>query len=55
MDISNNIEMKIRSDDDSTGFKKISIIDELGATMSYNFATDYHPWSDLSTRLRLKL
>jgi len=55
MDISNNIEMKIKSDDDSTGIKKISIIDELGASMSYNFATDYHPWSDLSTRLRLKL
>jgi hypothetical protein len=55
MDISNNIEMKVKSDEDSTGFKKISIIDELGASMSYNFATDYHPWSDLSTRLRLKL
>ena len=55
MDISNNIEMKIKSDNDSTGVKKISIIDELGASMSYNFATDYHPWSDLSTRLRLKL
>lgn len=55
MDISNNIEMKIKSEDDSTGFKKISIIDELGASMSYNFATDYHPWSDLSTRLRLRL
>ena len=54
-DVKNNIEMKVRSDDDSTGFKKISIIDELGASMSYNFATDYHPWSDLSTRLRLKL
>ena len=55
MDISNNIEMKIKSDDDSTGFKKISLIDELGASMSYNFATDIRPWSDLSTRLRLKL
>ena len=55
MDISNNIEMKVRSDDDSTGFKKISIIDELGASMSYNMATDIRPWSDLSTRLRLKL
>ena len=55
MDVSNNVEMKIRTDDDSTGFKKISIIDELGASMSYNMATDYHPWSDLSTRLRLKL
>ena len=55
MDISNNVEMKIKTDKDSTGFKKISLIDELGASMSYNFATDYHPWSDLSTRLRLKL
>ena len=55
MDISNNIEMKIRSDDDSTGFKKISLIDELGASMSYNFAADIRPWSDLNTRLRLKL
>ena len=55
MDIKNNIEMKIRSDDDSTGFKKISIIDELGASMSYNMAADERPWSDLSTRLRLKL
>ena len=54
-DIKNNIEMKIRSDDDSTGFKKISIIDELGASMSYNFAAKERPWSDLSTRLRLKL
>jgi len=55
MDISNNIEMKIKSDDDSTGFKKISIIDELGASMSYNMAAETRPWSDLSTRLRLKL
>ena len=55
MDISNNIEMKIRSDDDSTGFKKISLIDELGASMSYNFAAETRPWSDLNTRLRLKL
>lgn len=55
MDISNNIEMKIKSDDDSAGFKKISIIDELGASMSYNMAAETRPWSDLSTRLRLKL
>ena len=55
MDISNNIEMKIKTDDDSTGFKKISLIDELGASMSYNFAAETRPWSDLNTRLRLKL
>ena len=53
MDISNNVEMKMRVDNDST--KKISLIDELGASMSYNMATDIRPWSDLSTRLRLKI
>lgn len=53
-DVSNNIEMKIRSDKDSTGFKKISIIDELGASMSYNMAAKQRPWSDLSMRIRLK-
>ena len=53
-DVSNNIEMKIRSDKDSTGYRKLSIIDELGASMSYNAATDWHRWSDLSVRLRLK-
>lgn len=53
-DVSNNIEMKIKSEDDSTGFKKISIIDELGASMSYNMSAKDRPWSDLSMRLRLK-
>ena len=55
MSISNNVEMKIKSDDDSTGVKKISLIDELGASMSYNLASKIRPWSDLSTNLRLKL
>lgn len=53
LDIGNNIEMKLRTDNDST--KKISIIDELGASMSYNMAAKTRPWSDLNTRLRLKL
>lgn len=54
MSVSNNIEMKVRSDNDSTGFKKISIIDELGANMSYNMAAKTRPWSDLSMNIRLK-
>lgn len=54
VDISNNIEMKVKSDRDSTGFKKLSIIDELGFSMSYNMAAKERPLSDLSTRLRLK-
>lgn len=53
--VSNNIEMKVKSDKDSTGFKKISIIDELSAQMSYNFAAKHHQWSDLSMNIRLKL
>ncbi|MBR1506047.1 MAG: LPS-assembly protein LptD [Prevotella sp.] len=55
MDVSNNIEMKVKSDEDSTGYKKLSIIDELGASMSYNMAAKTRPWSDLSMRLRLKI
>ena len=30
MDLANNLEMKIKSDEDSTGYKKISLIDEIG-------------------------
>ena len=32
----------------------VIIIDELGASMSYNMAAKTQPWSNLSTRLRLK-
>lgn len=53
-DVDNNIEMKIKSDRDSTGFKNVSIIDQLGASLSYNMAAKEKPWSNLSTRLRLK-
>ena len=53
-DMSNNIEMKVKSDRDSTGVKKVSIIDELGASLSYNLAAKTQPWSNLSTRVRLK-
>lgn len=53
-DIGNNIEMKVKSENDSTGIKKVSIIDELGANLSYNLAAKTQPWSNLTTRLRLK-
>ena len=52
-DMSNNLEMKLRTANDSV--KKISLIDEFGASMSYNMAASVRPWSDLSTRIRLKL
>ena len=54
-DMSNNVEMKLRVDDDSVDAKKVSLIDEIGGSMSYNMSAKVRPWSDLSTRLRLKL
>ena len=53
--IDNNVEMKIKSDKDSTGVKKVSLIDQLSANMSYNAAAQVRPWSDLGMNLRLKL
>ena len=51
--IDNNIEMKILN---KLGRDTVhSIIDQLGASMSYNFAAQTKPWSNLNTRLRLKL
>lgn len=55
MSLSNNVEMKVKSDRDSTGERKVSLIDELYGSMSYNLASPTHKWSDLSTRIRLKL
>ena len=52
-DIRNNVEMKYRDANDS--IRKVSLIDELGASMSYNFAAKRQPWSSLNTNLRLKL
>lgn len=52
--LENNLEMKIKSDKDTTGFKKISIIDNFGLSMSYNMAAKTRPWSDLNMDIRLK-
>ncbi len=54
-DLSNNIEMKVKQEGDSVDYKKVSIIDELGFSGSYNLMAKERPWSDLNMRLRLKL
>lgn len=51
--LSNNIEMKYKDKNDSV--RKVSLIDELGASLSYNMAASVRPWSNLSLNLRLKL
>ena len=53
--LENNVEMKVKSDRDTTGIRKISLIDQLSANLGYNAAAKVRPWSDLSVNLRLKL
>jgi hypothetical protein len=51
--LTNNLEMKYKAKNDS--IRKVSLIDALTASISYNMAAETKPWSDLSTSLRLKL
>ncbi len=52
--LGNNLEMKVKSDKDSTGVKKVSLIDAFDVNMSYNMAAKVRPWSDMNINLRLK-
>ncbi len=52
--LKNNLEMKMKSDKDSTGFKKISLIDAFDIGMSYNMAAKVRPWSDMTMKINLK-
>ncbi len=54
-DFKNNLEMKIRSESDTTGFKKVSLIDDLGINFSYNMMADSMKWSMINSNMRLKL
>ena len=54
LSVGNNIEMKVHGERDTVD-RVVPLIDELGASMSYNFAAKTKPWSNLNTRLRLKL
>lgn len=53
--LSNNLEMKVKSDADSTGVKKISLIENFTASQSYNFAADSLNWSNINTSILLRL
>ena len=54
-DFKNNLEMKVRSETDTTGYKKISLIDDLGINFNYNMMADSMKWSMINTNMRLKL
>lgn len=52
----NNLEMKLASESDSTGYKKISLIDNLGIDFGYNSQAREFKWSEqVRMNLRLKL
>lgn len=53
--LANNLEMKVKSDNDSIGEKKISLIENLSLSQSYNFAADSMRWSNLNTSIMLRL
>lgn len=53
--LANNVEMKVKSDADSTGIKKISLIENFTIGQSYNFAADSLNWSNINTSILLRL
>lgn len=55
LSLSNNVEMKVKTDNDSIGEKKISLIENFTLSQSYNFAADSLNWSNLNTSIMLRL
>lgn len=55
LNISNNLEMKVKDENDSTGSRKISLIENLSLSSSYNFAADSLRLSPLQTSIMLRL
>ena len=53
--VSNNLEMKVNSDRDIHGVRKISLIENLTAGISYNMAADSMNWSNINTSILIKL
>lgn len=53
--LANNVEMKVKTDNDSIGEKKVSLIENFTLSQSYNFAADSLRWSNLNTSLMLRL
>lgn len=52
-DLSNNVEMKYKTKNDS--IKKISLIDEFRLGLTYDIAAQKRPWGNLNMTLRMKL
>ncbi len=55
LSLANNLEMKVRDDNDSIGEKKISLIENFTISQSYNFAADSLRWSNINTSIMVRL
>ncbi len=55
VNLANNLEMKVKSDKDSTGVRKISLIENLSLSQSYNFAADSLRLSPLQLNVMLRI
>ncbi|GAO31912.1 putative LPS assembly protein LptD [Geofilum rubicundum] len=53
--LGNSLEMKIKSDRDTTGFKKIAILESLNFSSSYNFLAEEFNLSNISMSGRTKV
>ena len=52
LDISQTLEAKVASDTDTTGMKKVKIIDDFAFNFSYNFLADSMKLSNIPVRIR---
>ena len=55
LSFANNLEMKVKSSADSTGVKKISLIENLTVGTSYNLAADSLRWSNINVNVLIKI
>lgn len=55
VNLANNLEMKVKDENDSTGMRKVSLIENLTISQSYNFAADSMRWSPIQTSILLRL
>lgn len=53
--IDNNLEMKVRSDKDTSGFRKVKLLDGFGISSSYNLVADSFKLSDFALNARTNL
>ena len=55
LSLGNTLEMKVKSTKDTTGFRKINILESLNFSTSYNFLADSMQWSRISMSGRTKV